>query len=125
TEERSKCMSRIKSKWTSHETRMHNLHKGHKIKHKMYPKIEGSLDIIIKDQNTAVFLQGCFWHKCPRCYKEPKSRREYWIPKIQRNVQRDRISTKILKNKGFSVAPIREHDIKKDIDNSLRELLLK
>ena len=124
-EERSKCMSRIRSKWTSHEKRMHNMLKGHKIKHKMHPKIEGSPDIIIKGQNKAVFLQGCFWHKCPRCYREPKSRKDYWIPKIQKNVQRDKISRRILKNKGFSVVSIWEHDIKKDIDNSLRKLLSK
>lgn len=118
-------MSHIRSKWTSHEKRMHNLLKGHKIKHEMHPKIEGSPDIIIKGQNKAVFLQGCFWHKCPKCYTEPKSRKDYWIPKIQKNVQRDKISRKILKNKGFSVVSIWEHDIKKDIDNTLRKLVQK
>ena len=118
-------MSCKKSKGRSHEKRMHNLLKGHKIKHKMHPKIEGSPDIIIKGQNKAVFLQGCFWHKCPRCYTEPKSRKDYWIPKIQKNAQRDKISRKILKDKGFSVVSIWEHDIKKDIDNTLRKLVQK
>ncbi len=83
-------MSNIKSKWTDQEKKIHSYLKANKIKHKMHPKLSGSPDILLKDANTVVFLHGCFWHKCPKCYKEPKSNKKYWLPKIEKNVKRDR-----------------------------------
>lgn len=113
SEQRSRCMSKIKSKWTSQELKLHNLLKGKKIKHKMHPCMDGSPDILLLKTNTAVFLHGCFWHKCPACYKEPKSRRDYWIPKIEKNVLRDVKNKKILKENGYLVIIIWEHELRK------------
>jgi len=122
-EQRSRCMSRIRSKWTSQEVKIHNYLKGNKIKHKMYPNIKGSPDIILRDTKTAVFLHGCFWHKCPKCYKEPKSNKEYWLPKIEKNVKRDKKNKKLLKNQGFKVIIIWEHEVKKDLKKVLKKLI--
>lgn len=122
-EQRSYCMSRIRSKWTVQEKNIHNFLKGHKIKHKMHPNIEGCPDILLTKTKTTVFLQGCFWHKCPKCYKEPKSRKEYWLPKIEKNRRRDRKNAKLLKSKGFKVLKIWEHEIKKDFDKVLNRLV--
>lgn len=108
-------MSRIKSKWTQQEVLVHNFLKGNRIKHKMHPDIPGSPDIILKENKTAIFLHGCFWHKCPVCYIEPKSNKEYWIPKINKNVIRDRHNKKILEKKGYKVIIIWEHEVKDDI----------
>ena len=124
-EQRKKCMSNIKSKWTAQESKIHNFLKGNKIKHKMHPKITGNPDILLKDTNTAVFLQGCFWHKCPKCYKEPKSRKDYWLPKIQNNVKRDRKNGKILKGGEFNVLKIWEHEVKKDFKRALDKIVNK
>lgn len=121
--QRSKCMSHIRSKWTAQESKIHNLLKGNKIKHKMHPNIMGSPDLIILKEKKAVFLNGCFWHKCSKCYVEPKSRRDYWLPKIKRNVQRDKINKIHLKQQGFSVISIWEHEIKNYLHNVLQELV--
>lgn len=110
---RSEIMSRIRSKWTRQEKMAHNYLKGHKIKHKMHPKMEGSPDIILKDRKIVIFLHGCFWHKCPIHYKEPKSRKSYWVPKIEANVLRDKENTKLLRKQGWKVIRIWEHDIRK------------
>ena len=118
-EQRSKCMTNIRSKWTIQERKLHDFLKGNKIKHKMHPKLAGNPDILLTSTKTAVFLQGCFWHKCPKCYKEPKTRKKYWLPKIQNNVKRDRKNAKILKGEGFNVLKIWEHDIKKRFDKVL------
>ncbi|PIN82721.1 very short patch repair endonuclease, partial [Candidatus Micrarchaeota archaeon CG11_big_fil_rev_8_21_14_0_20_47_5] len=40
---------------------------------RMHPKMRGSPDILLPKSKTAVFLHGCFWHACPKCYKEPKT----------------------------------------------------
>ena len=116
-------MSNIKSKWTQQELKIHNFLKGNKIKHKMHPNILGSPDLILTENNTAVFLHGCFWHKCPKCYKEPKSKKSYWIPKIERNVKRDKKNAKILKKEGFNVLKIWEHQIKKDFDKVTKKII--
>lgn len=111
--QRSYTMSRIRSKWTKPERTMHNLLKGRKIRHKMHPNIEGKPDIILKDSKTAIFLHGCFWHKCPKCWIEPKSNRKYWIPKIESNVKRDKKNRALLKKCGWNVAVLWEHQFRK------------
>lgn len=113
-EKRSWIMSRIRGKWTKQEKLVHNLLKSKKIKHKMHPKMEGSPDIIIPDKKTAVFLHGCFWHKCPIHYKEPKSRKTFWKGKIERNVLRDKENIKLLRKHGWKVVTVWEHEIIKN-----------
>jgi len=54
-------------------------------------------DILLTGSNTAVFLHGCFWHKCPVCYRAPKSNEEYWLPKIEANVKRDKKNSAALR----------------------------
>ncbi|MBL7169638.1 MAG: DNA mismatch endonuclease Vsr [Candidatus Aenigmarchaeota archaeon] len=123
-EQRSYCMSRIRSKWTKQETKVHNWLKGHKIKHVMHPKICGNPDVILKESNTVIFIHGCFWHKCQKCYKKPKSNREYWFPKIEKNVKRDKENIKHLKSKGYKIIILWEHEIKKDIGSVLKKIFV-
>ena len=116
-------MSRIRSKWTKPELIVHNHLKGRKIPHKMHPKIEGSPDLILLDKKQAVFIHGCFWHKCSLCYKPPASRREYWKNKITRNIARDKKNEKNLRNNGWNVICIWEHELKQDLQHSLQKIL--
>jgi len=111
SETRSKIMSRIKSKWTSSERKVHNQLKGNKIKHTMHPKLPGNPDIYLKGSNIVIFIDGCFWHNCPEHGHIPKSNVAYWKKKIERNVARDLENTKILENMGFKVIRIWEHDV--------------
>ncbi len=122
-EERSRTMSRIRSRWTKQEKLMHEALNIADIAHKMHPKILGSPDLTIPNQNIAVFLNGCFWHKCPICYKPPKSNKEYWLPKLDRNVQRDLASQERLKSSGWEVLIIWEHEIKRLSAEDLVKLL--
>jgi len=110
--QRSYCMSMIRSKNTKPERIVHTILKKLKIKHIMHPKIKGSSDIVVPKEKIAIFINGCFWHKCPKCFKPPKSNKEYWIPKIKRNVQRDKENIKILKRSGYKTIVLWEHEIK-------------
>jgi DNA mismatch endonuclease (patch repair protein) len=121
-EQRSRTMSNIRSKWTLHERNIHNYLKGNKIKHKMHPKIKGNPDIVLSDRKIAIFLHGCFWHKCPIHYKEPKSNRKYWLPKLDKNATRDKKNIELLKKNGWQVVRIWEHEIKNDFQKSLKRL---
>ena len=82
----------------------------------MHPKLAGNPDILLKDNKTIVFLHGCFWHKCRKCYKEPKSNKAYWLPKIERNTERDAKNRKLLKKAGWKIVTLWEHEIKQDLN---------
>jgi DNA mismatch endonuclease, patch repair protein len=74
-------------------------------------KIFGKPDFIFRQARLAVFVDGCFWHGCPRCYRRPKSNREFWDAKIARNRERDRQVTIELRSLGWRVVRIWEHDL--------------
>ena len=77
-----------------------------------HPALYGNPDIGFELERVAVFLDGCFWHKCPNCARrEPRTRRSYWKPKLEQNAERDRLSTKALRQQGWTVVRIWEHMI--------------
>ena len=78
-------------------------------------------DLVMVSRKTCVFVDGCFWHKCPRCYKEPKSNKRYWLPKIERNVQRDKEQNRYLKKNGWSVIRVWEHELK-NLDKTIKKI---
>ena len=120
--QRSHCMSKIRSKWTAQEKKIHNFLKGNKIKHKMHPNLFGSPDILLTKTNTIIFLNGCFWHRCPKCFKKPKSNRSYWTKKIMNNVSRDKSVQSSLKKDGYKIRIIWEHDINNNIKTIVEKL---
>lgn len=109
-EKRSSLMSKIKSKWTQPEKKIHAFLKGQKIKHRMHPKLFGNPDVLLLDSNMVIFIDGCFWHKCPIHFVQPKTRIEFWKTKIDNNVKRDSIVDEHLKKKGYKIARIWEHE---------------
>lgn len=77
-----------------------------------YP-IFGKPDFAFPREKVAVFVDGCFWHGHPRKCRVPQSNREYWLKKIGRNVARDRLVTRTLKDKGWKVIRIWEDSVTK------------
>src|SRR4029077_5034325 len=73
--------------------------------------LPGNPDFYFPRKKLLVFLDGCFWHGCPRCYRAPSSHRGYWRLKIERNKERDRRVLSELRGRGFRVIRIWEHDI--------------
>lgn len=66
-------------------------------------------DIVFTRWRIAVFLDGCFWHGCPDHQQVPKSNRDYWVPKLAANVERDRRVDAALIDSGWMVLRIWEH----------------
>jgi DNA mismatch endonuclease (patch repair protein) len=109
---RSKIMSKIRSKNTLGERILKKELKGLFLR--QYPDIIGNPDFGSKKRKVAVFVDGCYWHKCPKCYVEPKSNRKYWLPKIERNVLRDKKTNKLLKKDHWLIIRVWEHELKKN-----------
>ena len=87
-------------------------------------RLPGKPDIVLPKYKTVIFVNGCFWHKhdCPR-FVWPASNQEYWIPKILRNVERDKENYTTLENKGWRVLVVWECELKKKVrDDTLEKL---
>ena len=67
-------------------------------------------DIVFTRRMLAVFVDGCFWHCCPEHMRVPKSNVDYWGPKLQANVERDRRVDAALRGSGWTVLRIWEHE---------------
>ena len=70
-------------------------------------------DIVFTRQRVAVFVHGCFWHRCPTCrFAVPKSNREFWLAKFRRNRARDRTKRRQLERGGWHVIEVWEHEVR-------------
>lgn len=79
-------------------------------------KVDGHPDICYPGRKVAIFVNGCFWHRCPYCNLPlPKHNRDFWVDKFQKNVDRDRRNTESLESKGWIVITVWECQIKKDL----------
>lgn len=67
-------------------------------------------DIVFTKSRIAVFIDGCFWHGCPLHATIPKANSRYWVPKLARNVERDRETNESLKDEGWVVLRYWEHE---------------
>jgi len=85
----------------------------------------GKPDFVFQQVRLAVFVDGCFWHGCPRCGHIPKTRRTYWRTKILRNKRRDRLVTRTLHRAGWRVIRIWECDLAKHPETCIRRILEK
>ena len=82
---------------------------------RMHPSgIPGNPDIYFPAQNTVVFVDGCFWHGCPKCGHTPKTRSAFWKAKIIKNRQRDRRTRRNLRRSGLKVIGVWEHSLRDD-----------
>ena len=88
-------------------------------------KVAGHPDIAWPGKKVCVFVNGCFWHRCPHCkLSAPKKNVEYWTAKFERNVERDRENVAALEADGWRVHVIWECELKKKtIDATLAKLL--
>jgi len=77
--------------------------------------LPGNPDFVFLKEQIAVFVDGCFWHGCPRCGHIPKTNSPFWQAKIQRNIERDRANIHKLRDSNFRVARIWEHELKSDL----------
>ena len=125
-EQRSRLMSKIRSRDTKPELMLRRAlwALGYRYR-KNVKSLPGSPDIAIKKYKVAVFVDGGFWHGYN--WEEKNSsihrNREYWIPKIERNMQRDRQNTQALQEKGWTVFRFWEHKLKKEFHTCLEAVV--
>lgn len=116
-EVRSRNMSHIRSTNSKPEETVRKYLFAHGFRYRKNVKtLPGKPDIVLPKYKTVIFVNGCFWHKhdCPR-FVWPSSNTDYWIPKIQRNVERDQKTHAELKELGWNVIVVWECELKKKV----------
>jgi DNA mismatch endonuclease, patch repair protein len=120
----SRRMSRVRSKGTSPEMLVRQLLHRLGYRFRLHRKdLPGTPDLSFVGRRKAIFVHGCFWHAhdCP-AGKAPKSRLEYWAPKLQRNVERDQAAKKGLGKLGWDVLTVWQCETK-DVDGLVGRLV--
>jgi DNA mismatch endonuclease, patch repair protein len=113
---RSDVMSRIRSRGNrSTDRKLAAMLRARKISGwKMHTStVMGCPDFYFPFHRIAVFVDGCFWHACKKCFQMPASNRIFWATKIFKNTKRDREVTRALKRAEVRVLRIWEHDLEK------------
>ena len=88
----------------------------------------GKPDFTFNRERIVVFVDGCFWHGCPRHSNLPVNNRSFWEKKLAANSLRDRLVTKTLRSQGWRVLRIWEHDLSKNANrcvSKIKNLLLR
>jgi len=89
--------------------------------------LTGKPDFLFRKERIAVFVDGCFWHGCPTCYRRPWANRSYWDAKVGRNRTRDQHVSRTLRKEGWCVVRVWEHELKNSTAlrciNRIRRLL--
>ncbi len=103
-------MSRIRSTDTGPEIALRRALWSKGLRYRKYYGPE-KIDIAFPSRKLAIFVDGCFWHGCPEHSHLPKSNEAYWLPKLKRNIERDRAKEARLKAEGWTVIRVWEHSV--------------
>jgi DNA mismatch endonuclease (patch repair protein) len=119
TERRSANMSRIRSKDTKPEMLIRRMLHALGYRYALHRRdLPGVPDLVFPARRKIILVHGCFWHQHKGCIdgRVPKSRLDYWGPKLLRNVERDRRNISKLRRGGWKVLKLWECDVLKAID---------
>ena len=124
-EQRHKNMQAVKGKNTKLENKVMTYLWQHGYRFRKNVKdLEGKPDVAIKKYKLAIFIDSCFWHKCPIHYKSPSTNFEFWDNKISGNQKRDALVTEYYKSNNWNILRIWEHELKNDFEKTMRKVII-
>lgn len=126
TPQRSKIMSKIRGKNTKPELAFRKALYAAGYRYRVdYKKLIGKPDIALKKYKTVIFIDGEYWHGYNWEERKPKikTNREFWIAKIERNIQRDQEVNQELERLGYTIFRFWESEVKKELDRCLSLVL--
>lgn len=111
-------MSRIRGRDTGPEKRVRSLL--HRLGFRFSlrnQKLPGRPDVVLKSRRVAIFVHGCFWHRHKGCKNSvlPKTRGEFWLKKLNGNVERDKRNALMLEQQGWKVLTIWECEAEEEV----------
>lgn len=117
-EQRSERMGHVRSKDTGIELQVRRLVHSLGFRYRLHRRdLPGHPDLVFPGRKKVIFVHGCFWHGHEKCrqYRMPKSRLDFWIPKLEGNKVRDERNQQMLRDMGWQVlvvweCELRDHD---------------
>ncbi|MDP9193055.1 MAG: very short patch repair endonuclease [Acidobacteriota bacterium] len=122
---RSFNMSRIRSRNTTPELRLRQVLWARGLRgYRLHRKLPGKPDIVYSRAKVAIFIDGCFWHGCPKCGdgRAPVTNTSYWNAKRIGNQERDKRRTRELRSMGWIVLRLWEHEVTKNPDRCVARI---
>jgi len=113
--ERSARMARIKGKDTGIERKLRSALFAKGFRYRLHVRaLPGCPDLVFPGRRKAIFVHGCFWHLHEGCtgYRLPRTRQDFWLPKLEANRERDRRTLSALRRQGWKVAIVWECELK-------------
>lgn len=118
SEKRSKVMSKIRCKDTAPELKLRRAIWANGLRYRLQYRIgRFRPDIVFVKARLVIFVDGCFWHHCPKHGVMPKGNRKFWEDKLGKNVRRDIETQRSLQENGWHVIRFWEHDVNESIDD--------
>lgn len=71
----------------------------------------GKPDFVFPKLKLAIFVDGCFWHSCPKHFNLPVNNRPFWKQKLEANIRRDRLVVRTLRARGWRVIRLWQHEL--------------
>jgi len=113
-EAKRRAMSRQRRRDTGPELavrrRLHALGYRYRVDHRPLPDLRARGDLVFTRARVVVFVDGCFWHRCPQHATSPRHNGEWWRAKLDANAARDRATDRRLGDAGWRVVRIWEHE---------------
>ena len=125
---RSYNMSRIRSKNTKPEMLVRKFLHAQGFRYRLHVKdLPGKPDVVLSKYKTVILIHGCFWHSHEGCKlnRVPKDNQGYWVPKLAKNVAKDKENETELNNRRWNIIVVWECDLKKGkIEDTFKRILL-
>ncbi|WP_423824859.1 very short patch repair endonuclease [Salinibacter ruber] len=125
-EKRSHVMSKVGSKDTEPEMKVRSaLHRAGFRFRLHVEDLPGTPDLVFPKYDTVIRVHGCFWHRhdCKKGRQVPKTRREFWREKLERNEERDRENQEDLEARGWTVLTAWECELEKCPESTIETLI--
>jgi DNA mismatch endonuclease (patch repair protein) len=124
---KSRAMARQRTRDTGPELavrqRLHALGYRYRVDHRPLPELRARGDLVFTRARVVVFVDGCFWHRCPQHATSPRHNGAWWQAKLDANVARDRATDRRLVDAGWRVVRIWEHEAPDAAVATIRALL--
>ena len=122
-EQRSEVMKAVRNRDTAPEIRLRRHLWKMGFRYRKHPRIAATRpDLAFMGPRVAVFVDGCFWHGCPRHYVTPVGNGAFWKEKLRRNRKRDQIVAGRLEDEGWMVLRVWECDVNRRVDDVLERI---
>lgn len=117
-------MSRMPTKGTKPEWRLRRALHARGLRYRLHRRdLPGRPDIVFPAARVVVFVDGCFWHRCPDHGVLPRNNRDWWLNKLEANVARDRAKDLRLAGLGWRVLHVWEHEDSDEAADRIRSMV--